>query len=97
MEEDNNMSEVKLYSGEKLPLEMHKVRVVQKLNLLPVETRRKAMAEAGNNTFLLRNEDVYLDMLTDSGVNAMSDQAVASMMVADDSYAGSATYYRLET
>jgi len=96
MEEDNNMSEVKLYSGEKLPLEMHKVRVVQKLNLLPVEARQKAMAEAGNNTFLLRNEDVYLDMLTDSGVNAMSDQAVASMMVADDSYAGSATYYRLE-
>lgn len=91
------MSEVKLFSGEKLPLEMHKVRVVQKLNLLPVEARQKAMAAAGNNTFLLRNEDVYLDMLTDSGVNAMSDQAVASMMVADDSYAGSATYYRLES
>jgi tryptophanase len=95
-EEENIMGEVKLFSGEKLPLEMHKVRVVQKLNLLPVEARQKAMAEAGNNTFLLRNEDVYLDMLTDSGVNAMSDQAVAAMMVADDSYAGSATYYRLE-
>ncbi len=90
------MSEVKLYSGVKLPLEMHKVRVVQKLNLLPVEERQKAMAAAGNNTFLLRNEDVYLDMLTDSGVNAMSDRQVAAMMVADDSYAGSATYYRLE-
>ncbi len=90
------MGEVKLYSGEKLPLEMHKVRVVQKLNLLPVEARQKAMAAAGNNTFLLRNEDVYLDMLTDSGVNAMSDRQVASMMVADDSYAGSATFYRLE-
>ena len=91
------MGEVKLYSGEKLPLEMHKVRVVQKLNLLPVEARQKAMALAGNNTFLLRNEDVFLDMLTDSGVNAMSDQQVAAMMVADDSYAGSATYYRLES
>ena len=90
------MGEVKLYSGKKLPLEMHKVRVVQKLNLLPVEARQKAMAAAGNNTFLLKNEDVFLDMLTDSGVNAMSDQQVASMMVADDSYAGSATYYRLE-
>jgi len=90
------MGEVKLYSGEKLPLEMHKVRVVQKLNLLPVEARQEAMATAGNNTFLLRNEDVYLDMLTDSGVNAMSDRQVASMMVADDSYAGSATFYRLE-
>ena len=90
------MGEVKLFSGEKLPLEMHKVRVVQKLNLLPVEARQKAMAAAGNNTFLLRNEDVFLDMLTDSGVNAMSDQQTAAMMTADDSYAGSATYYRLE-
>ncbi len=90
------MGEVKLFSGASLPLEMHKVRVVQKLNLLPVEARQKAMAAAGNNTFLLKNEDVFLDMLTDSGVNAMSDRAVAAMMVADDSYAGSATYYRLE-
>ena len=90
------MHEVKFFSGEKVPLEMHKVRVVQKLNLLPVEDRLKAISAAGNNTFLLRNEDVYLDMLTDSGVNAMSDQQVAAMMVADDSYAGSATYYRLE-
>ncbi len=90
------MGEIKMFSGEKLPLEMHKVRVVQKLNLLPIEARQQAMAAAGNNTFLLRNEDVFLDMLTDSGVNAMSDQQVASMMVADDSYAGSATFYRLE-
>ena len=91
------MGVVKLFSGQKLPLEMHKVRVVQKLNLLPVEARQKAMAAAGNNTFLLRNEDVFLDMLTDSGVNAMSDQQTAAMMIADDSYAGSATYYRLES
>ena len=46
MEEKRAMSEVKLFSGEKLPLEMHKVRVVQKLNLLPVEARQKAMAAA---------------------------------------------------
>ena len=91
------MSEVKMFSGEPIPLEMHKVRVVQKLTLLPVEARGKAIAAAGNNTFLLRNQDVFLDMLTDSGVNAMSDQQVASMMVADDSYAGSATFYRLES
>ena len=90
------MGEVKLFSGEKLPLEMHKVRVVQKLNLLPVEARQKAMAAAGNNTFLLRNEDVFLDMLTDSGVNAMSDRQQAAMLIADDSYAGSATYTRLD-
>jgi tryptophanase len=90
------MGEIKFFSGEQIPLEMHKVRVVQKLNLLPVEERQKAMAAAGNNTFVLRNDDVYLDMLTDSGVNAMSDRQVAAMMVADDSYAGSATFYRLE-
>ena len=78
------------------PLEMHKVRIVQKLHLLPLEKRLEAIQKAGNNTFLLRNQDVFLDMLTDSGVNAMSDQQLASMMIADDAYAGSATYYKLE-
>jgi tyrosine phenol-lyase len=90
------MAAVKFYSGAKIPLEMHKVRIVQKLNLPPVEARLKAMTEAGNNTFLLQNKDVFMDMLTDSGVNAMSDQQLAAMMVADDSYAGSATYTKLE-
>ncbi len=90
------MSEVKFYSGESVPLEMHKVRIVQKLNLIPIEERLARVAEAGNNTFLLKNRDVFLDMLTDSGVNAMSDQQQAAMMIADDSYAGSETFYRLE-
>lgn len=75
---------------------MHKVRIVQKLQFAPIERRLQAMNEAGNNTFLLHNDDVFMDMLTDSGVNAMSDQQLAAMMVADDSYAGSATYTRLE-
>ena len=91
------MATVKFYSGANIPLEMHKVRIVQKLNLPPVEARLKAMNEAGNNTFLLQNKDVFMDMLTDSGVNAMSDQQLASMMVADDSYAGSATYTKFES
>jgi len=90
------MSRVRFFSGAQLPLEMHKVRMVQKLNLRPVEYRQKAAVEAGNNTFLLQNSDVFLDMLTDSGTNAMSDMQVASMLVADDSYAGSASYSRLE-
>jgi tyrosine phenol-lyase len=90
------MANVRLFSGERMPLEMHKVRIVQKLNLPPVEYRHQAMTAAGNNTFLLQNEDVFLDMLTDSGVNAMSDRQQAAMLVADDSYAGSATYTRLE-
>ena len=90
------MSNIKFYKEQNIPLEMHKVRIVQKLNLLPIEERLSAIKEAGNNTFLLRNKDVYLDMLTDSGTNAMSDMQLAAMMIADDSYAGSQTFYRLE-
>ncbi len=87
---------IKFASGEYVPLEMHKVRVVQKLNLLPVNERLKAIEGAGFNTFLLQNRDVFLDMLTDSGTNAMSDQQIAAMMVADDAYAGSASFERLQ-
>ena len=89
------MAKVTFFSGQQLPLEMHKVRIIQKLTLHPIEERRRAMAEAGYNTFLLQNADVFLDMLTDSGVNAMSDQQQAAMLIADDAYAGSATFTRL--
>lgn len=90
------MSNIKFHYGENIPLEMHKVRIVQKLNLVPIDRRMEAITEAGNNTFLLKNRDVFMDMLTDSGVNAMSDQQLAAMMVADDSYAGSETFSKLE-
>ncbi len=96
MEKLDKLKTVKFYSGEVTPLEMHKVRVVQKLNLIPVEDRKEAIFKAGFNTFLLLNKDVYLDMLTDSGTNAMSDNQVAAMSVADDSYAGSSSYTKLE-
>ncbi len=91
------MANVRFFTGEQLPLEMHKVRIVQKLGLPPIERRLEAIADAGNNTFLLQNSDIFLDMLTDSGVNAMSDRQLAAMMVADDSYAGSATFTRLQS
>jgi len=87
---------VKFRSGENIPLEMHKTRVIQRLNLLPLEERLAASQEAGNNTFLLKNRDVFLDMLTDSGTNAMSQAQYAAMLNADDAYAGSETFYRLE-
>lgn len=90
------MAHVKFYYGDSVPLEMHKARIVQKLKLLPIEQRWEAMTRAGNNTFLLKNRDVFLDMLTDSGVNAMSDKQQAAMMEADDSYAGSETFSKLE-
>jgi len=89
------MPSIKMFAGEGIPLEMHKVRIVQKLRLIPIEDRLKAITEAGNNTFLLQNCDVFLDMLTDSGVNAMSDRQLASMITVDDAYAGSATFTRL--
>ena len=91
------MSEIKFFSGERIPLEMHKVRMVQRVYLLPIEERINRITNAGYNTFLLQNKDIFLDMLTDSGVNAMSENQYASMLQADDSYAGSETYYRLES
>ncbi|MCL1789653.1 MAG: tryptophanase, partial [Oscillospiraceae bacterium] len=91
------MAEIKFFGSSDFPVEMHKVRIIQKLNLLPIDERLTSITEAGNNTFLLKNRNVFLDMLTDSGTNAMSDRQLASMMTADDSYAGSETFYRLET
>lgn len=90
------MSIIKFHSGEAIPLEMHKARIVQKINLIEPKKRLDAMLEAGHNTFLLKNRDVFLDMLTDSGVNAMSDKQLAAMMSADDSYAGSETFTELD-
>jgi tryptophanase len=87
---------IRFFSGEEIPVEMHKVRVVQKLNLKPIEERLGAIQDAGFNSFLLSTRDVFLDMLTDSGTNAMSDNQVASMLVADDAYAGSQSFVRME-
>jgi tryptophanase len=74
---------------------MHKVRIVQKTRLAPARERLKAIEAAGYNTFLLRTRDIFLDMLTDSGTNAMSDNQQAAMMQSDDAYAGSESFYRL--
>lgn len=90
------MKEIKFYNGENIPLELHKVRVVQKLHLVPIERRYEALQEGGYNTFRLNTNDVFLDMLTDSGTNAMSDNQMAAMLQADDAYAGSQSFYRLE-
>lgn len=90
------MQTIKFYSGEELPLELHKVRIVQKLHLVPIERRLEALYEGGFNTFRLSTKDVFLDMLTDSGTNAMSDNQLAAMMQADDAYAGSQSFVRLE-
>ena len=90
------MQEIKFYKGDDIPLELHKVRVVQKLHLVPIERRLEALYEGGFNTFRLSTKDVFLDMLTDSGTNAMSDNQMAAMMQADDAYAGSQSFIRLQ-
>ena len=84
---------VKLADGREIPVEMHKARMVQKVVLVPAEERLKAIQEAGYNTFQLKTKDIFLDMLTDSGVNAMSDNQFAAFLNADDAYAGSMTFY----
>ena len=89
------MSNIKFYSRKPVPMEMHRVKIVQKLTMLTAEERLAKMREAGFNTFLLHNGDIFMDMLTDSGVNAMSDRMQAAMLHADDAYAGSETFYRM--
>ncbi|MFW5890027.1 MAG: tryptophanase [Marinilabiliaceae bacterium] len=87
---------ISFYGDEAVPVEMHKVRMVQKLHLRPIDERLNAINEGGYNTFLLNTQDVFLDMLTDSGTNAMSDNQISSMLQADDAYAGSQSFYRME-
>ena len=87
---------IRLSNGTEIPIEMHKVRIVQKTRLAPIQERLRAMQEAGYNTFLLRSRNIFLDMLTDSGTNAMSDNQLAAMMQSDDAYAGSESFYKLE-